>query len=84
MNEAIKKAIEGGWSDRLYRVNTGNTEVWTHSESLVLDPLFWQALEKALKRNPREYRPWWLCFALEYFEFKLTGGDENKFWEKLL
>lgn len=48
MKNAITKAIEGGWSDTLYRVDTGNTEVWTHHSSLLLDPLFWQALGKNL------------------------------------
>lgn len=46
--EVIKKAIEGGWGDRLYRVETGNTSVWTHSTAMFLDPLFWQALGKSL------------------------------------
>lgn len=43
---AIEKAIAGGWKDRLYRVDTGNTEVWTHDESMFLDPAFWRALGK--------------------------------------
>lgn len=47
MKEVITKAIQGGWNDRLYRVDTGNSEVWTHHSSLLLDPLFWQALGKA-------------------------------------
>lgn len=60
-----------------------------------LDPLFWRALGKALGWQERHcscngysYQCdcdfTWLVQAHEFFELKLTGGDEKKFWEELL
>lgn len=75
---AIEKAIEGGWKDRLYRIYSGNTEVWTHYDSLILDPTFWQALGKALgwskKRWARKNRAEWMANAFNFYGLILTGG----------
>jgi hypothetical protein len=65
-----------------YKISSGfpiaNIQVVT-----VLDPLFWQALGKAL--GWIDYaRPQWLQYALEYFELALTSGDTEKFWKELL
>lgn len=38
MEQAIKKAIEGGWEPK---------QVWDKCDSYLLDPFFWQALGKA-------------------------------------
>ena len=68
METAIKKAIEGGWNDRLYRVDTGNDKVWTHHSSLLLDPLFWQALGKSMGWKTYTWTSWkgWDDHSIEY------------------
>jgi hypothetical protein len=55
--------------------------------AFLLEPQFWQALGKA--------RGWttitdfegevgaWMGYAREWFETRLSGGDEKKFWESL-
>jgi hypothetical protein len=53
------------------------------------DPKFWQALGKALGWGEfvgmiKGGTPVWLNQAHEYFEIKLTNGDENAFWKELL
>lgn len=64
-----------------------------------LDPLFWQALGKArgwIKEAsvfPKSSGAWkmeqernqkmWKIYALDYFETRLSGRDERKFWESL-
>jgi hypothetical protein len=57
-----------------------------------LDSLFWRALSKTRGWSERiimtkcadnvEVREW-LMHALDYFETRLSGGDETKFWESL-
>ncbi len=53
MNEAITKAIEGGWNPKGLQpkrpVNSAYIKalMLTHGKSILLDPLFWQALGKA-------------------------------------
>lgn len=88
MNEAIKLAIEkGGYKVRVWRD--------THEVQILLDPLFWQALGKALGWGVVDHyygepvvdadlEKMWLQYALLYMEIKLTGGDEEKFWKELL
>jgi hypothetical protein len=57
---------------------------WTHKNDLVSDPLFWQALGKALgwdeQGEPGEYdfKTTCLGYAHEYFDLVLTGGDTDK------
>lgn len=61
-------------------------------DAVILDPLFWQALGKALgwytgheNISLAEYdNKNWKSKAHEYFELKLTGGDEEKFWKELI
>ncbi len=51
MEQAIKKAIEGGYRYGFYLTEDGkktNEEKYNHAiKSCILDPLFWQALGKA-------------------------------------
>ena len=52
INEAIKKAIEGGWFPKATRLQfvfeeRGHVEVF-EDYHIFLDPLFWQALGKSL------------------------------------
>lgn len=85
MNEAIKLAIEKGgyipFSDEL--------ACW--EDHTALDPLFWQALGKALGWDEGKFYgytirfiPKYVHFALQYHEINLTGGDINKFWKELI
>lgn len=83
MEKAIRLAIEkGGYS-------LGTADIFDY-QIVLLDPLFWQALGKALKWGESELWendkniPHWKLHALNFFELKLTGGDEEKFWEELL
>ena len=56
----------------------------------VLDPLFWQALVRALdlqskyKRRRGDYLEAWSYYAHQYFDLILTNSDTAKFWEELL
>lgn len=106
MNEAIKLAIEkGGYKDeRVDLGSDGNLYIFSGrfyenelENRLVLNPLFWQALGKALGMekvlqmarpgggyNPARNRAWWKYTALEYFNLVLTGGNTEKFWKELL
>lgn len=43
MEKAIKRAIEGGWEDKMFGMDC-ETDTFDHA---LLDPLFWQALGKA-------------------------------------
>jgi len=68
--------------------------------TIALDPLFWQALGKALGwelkkcqycKNGCEWctvngyvKPEWLKHAHQYFDLHLTSGDTEAFWRKLL
>lgn len=91
MNEAIKLAVEkGGYIDKPWSEMNGQPK-----QEIVLDPLFWHALGKALKW-PEETAMCPLCESVtiggnyaaskahEYFELKLSGGDTEKFWKELL
>ena len=89
MNEAIKLAIEKGGYDKHHSCEGGKGCRAAKSE--ILDPLFWQALGKALDAenlrfagNGQPMRPAWLVYALRYHEVALTGGDTEKFWKDLL
>lgn len=63
----------------------------------VLDPLFWQALGKALGWKKRLTNKWlihnleigkneetWRFYAHQYFDLVLTGGNTDKFFKELL
>ncbi len=96
MNEAIKLAIEkGGYNNltvsQMEHAKAGNLR----EEFYVLDPLFWQALGKALGWEEQSFgyetsygywegKPEWNYFAHMYFDLLLTGGDTEKFWKELL
>ncbi|MCK9369528.1 hypothetical protein M0R04_06445 [Candidatus Dojkabacteria bacterium] len=101
MNEAIKLAIEKGGYDK-ERMKYPIAEYNMYLDELIapLDPLFWQALGKAL--GWAECEPWWnddkqmmICptlhitpcwsvYALRFFELTLTQGDTEAFWKELL
>lgn len=103
MNEAIKLAIEKGgypaqW-DELYGqavFSDNDGGYFANNYKMVLDPLFWQALGKALGwgeidfsiphyYNRQDPKPSCiLCQAHIYFDLVLTGGDTKQFWKDLL
>jgi hypothetical protein len=95
MEEAIKLAIEKGGYKQWH-------PEWHHSD--VLDPLFWQALGRALgwkeswcgfdgkefdgETCPTPHMkyitiPVWDVRAREWFEIRMSGGNEEKFWSDL-
>lgn len=91
MEKAIKLARENGYFTYYPQVE------WVlkvTQNNICLDPLFWQALGKALDWRPKQYfhKQWnngkpcpeWGVHASRFFELKLTGGDEEKFWEELI
>lgn len=89
MEQAIRLAIEKGGYDinSLGLYKSGDTfETWLRldadndKDGIVLDPLFWQALGRALGWSERA----WFHESCEWFRLKLTGGSEEKFWDSLL
>ena len=101
---AIEKAIEGGWRpnpERTTPVTITETQHWFgQSQNLTLgyaqialDPLFWQALGKALRwaKQVQSVISWhknevptWQNRAHRFYDLILTGGDTEKFWEEIL
>src|SRR5436853_2595530 len=99
MKNAIKLAIEkGGYA------NFTQSADWSVRPDYIMavivqDPLFWQALGKALGwdkyssgdgfwgfTGDEEYREelTWKTKAHQHFDLVLTGGDTEKFWKELL
>lgn len=103
LNEAIKLAIEkGGYNAELCKPSENKLGKW-HSfncpetingqKDLVLDPLFWQALGKALEeRFEKSQAPsfvsfdkWdWTYYAHQYFDLIMTEQSTDEFWKSLL
>lgn len=98
MNEAIKLAIEKGGYDNYSHVHPSVREeaIELDSDRIILDPLFWQSLGKALGwKEPKfgiaidrlpnfSYPKAWLPYAHKYFDLALTDGDTETFWQSLL
>lgn len=106
MEKAIKLAIEkGGFQyeglDGKMRIPRSLEFVLENFDldSLILDPLFWQALGKAcgwegsgrllmptstVDQNYNHLITIWEYHALRFFEIKLTNGNEEVFWSNLL
>lgn len=86
MNKAIKLAIEKGGYYLVGASADGNH--WSaYDNDIVLNPLFWQALGRALgweKRWSDTSISVWRYEAQEWFHIKMSGGDEEKFWQELL
>lgn len=86
MEEAIKLAIEKGG----YEVGEYGLQTLGQKKLMILDPLFWQALGRALGwASEKIDKERWLELyakqhALRYFELKLINGDEKQFWNNLL
>jgi hypothetical protein len=99
MNEAIKKAIEGGYKDpRLKRDDTirnperAANNVWYSSEAFVmLDPLFWQALGKAMGWESKVFicpghkkEEMWFYHWHRFIDHLAEGKDADSFFKELL
>lgn len=100
MNEAIKLAIEKGGLKNLPKKINDEFDIWeTDGNALVLDPLFWIALGKALGNKEIMICDSPNCDSqlCEYAGYKnpkdmfdgyMTyvwyDGDTEKFWEDLL
>ena len=91
MNEAIKLAIEKGeydayWDekyDQPYYSSGGGTSGFISKSDLVLDPLFWRGLGKALNWDELG-KTYWLSQAEGYFHTVMTQGDLDAFWKRIL
>lgn len=99
--DAINQAIEGGWKAKQFVLKGADAEtildlieveieINPHILNTILtDPLFWQALGKARGwgkiGGDAEYDPidQWKASAVEWFEARLLNGNETKFWESL-
>lgn len=81
MNQAIKLAIEkGGYKENLERNRFGEITDCYREQLLILDPLFWQALGKALGMSETQ----WFYTATQYFTCLMKSGDTEKFWKELI
>lgn len=89
INKAISSAIEKGGYNGGYRY--GDDLDFVTNLRIINDPLFWQALGKALgkgqcpcKAKECDIRDWWIDTAMQYHYLVLAGGDTEKFWKELL
>ncbi|HLL74195.1 MAG TPA: hypothetical protein VK421_02945 [Pyrinomonadaceae bacterium] len=58
--------------------------IYTFAE-IVLGPLFWQSLGKALGWPDETHNgEYWQVIAHDYFQLVLTGGDTEAFWRNIL
>lgn len=90
----IEKAIEGGYEGAF--INPLNQlEYRKHPAQIALDPLFWQALGKALEWEEgkkiynrgiwdRSIREIWCENAHRFYDLILTGQPTEPFWDELL
>lgn len=83
MENAIKRAIEGGWN--------GHPSWMKNWERAVLDPTFWQALGKAegwkkLHYEDMEgnYDECWQCHWHSFIDHLASGKDADSFFKALL
>lgn len=95
--DAIKQAIEGGYKQYEEHVRVLNGVLYPlevdgrhYSQSdIFTDPLFWQSLGKArgwvfnFKEADDSIYNQWERIAKQWFETRLSNGDEEKFWQSL-
>ena len=91
VEQAIKKAIEGGWKpdsrNRLLKLNDEHDR-YLHVRSIFLDPSFWQSLGKALEWKPylphegSWYGTWWMEWH-RFIDHLANGKDAEEFFEGL-
>ncbi len=86
MKQAIQKAIEGGWIPdtwEKYYDNSYEACVTRHKEYVLFlmaksDPLFFQALGKALSWENKQHPHWRLDLRKEYDDLENKEGIESK------
>lgn len=95
MKEAIQKAIEGGWDIHWVHA-VGISEVAErHSERVLLDPTFWQALGKSLgwketaqtglyKDGYAQIMSGWKYNWLLFINHLAEGKDPDDYFNQLL
>ena len=90
IEQAIKMAVEAGWSDRLYRTDFGHPDNWTHSVAFLLDPAFWQSLGKALGWTTTgvataayQLYPEWLDRWHRFIDHLADGGTPESYFKDL-
>lgn len=69
MEQAIRKAIEGGWHPK-YAKSVVTRDQFNVKCRILLDPLFWQSLGKALGWDKIHYEK---CPAICYADFRDPG-----------
>ena len=88
IQEAITKAIEGGWQLHDYKKNPVDTlhEAMFKVNDALLDPLFWQALGKEMgwkECKDKECPDSWLCYWHHLIEHLVSGGSIESFFQAL-
>lgn len=101
MKNAIEKAIEGGWmldTPNVQMANEGRAWLFTetdgikekilHSGDILISPLFWQALGKAMGWD-EEYdyenkREAWIGYWHRFIDHLASGGDAESFFATLI
>ncbi len=96
--DAIEQAIEGGWKPKgatRWPISPELSQVNLYDGNTLTDPLFWQALGKAQGWEGEKCdcvtetcaethgATDWKWQAIKWFENRMAGGDEQKFWESL-
>ncbi len=87
MKDAITKAIEGGYEPRGLEVIQCTTLHDEYYDHYFLDPLFWQALGKAMgweKRNSSDLFPEWHLQWRNFIDHLASGKDVESFFKELL
>lgn len=88
MEEAIKRAIEGGWKPKRVVLD----QITMRHEEILLDPLFWQALGKAegwkqegvISSAKMAKKPDWVYQWIKFIEHLAEGKDADSFFKELL
>lgn len=89
--KAYKLAESAGWTPA-NMLHTGNyiADTKFHDCTTALDPLFWQALGKALywwegdEIPPVQPLNHWRATAHRFYDLILTGQDTEQFWHDII
>jgi len=88
VEQAIKKAIEGGWNEGRAEIGIPEGKVGSDmfiDEIAFADPLFWQSLGKAMgwPSNPMSWKGWKNQWH-DFIDHLAEGKTAEEFFEKLL
>lgn len=95
MNEVVKLAIENGWrpvfvkqfyrfEQQLFAPGMNDEDRTFAISSIVLDPLFWQALDKACGWTANGNKHAWLAWWHLLIDHLAEGKDADSFFEELI